>query len=193
MCVCVCVYLLRTCSINKHAKDAEYVELCKLQEFLSFRFCVGLHIVHIPNANPPGQEMSSCSWHSLINTLSCYRALRKSNIHLLNPNDWDTKSMGGKVTSQGRSSLDTNKDAENTRGLVYPLSRAAGPCPVQLSSNKPADTIKIKEVTSRPGKPAKWSYCFFIRAVNVTPPFICQCLVSSMKMTGPIRFSEPSY
>ncbi len=103
MCVCVCVYLLRTCSINKHAKDAEYVELCKWQEFLSFRFCVGLHIVHIPNANPPGQEMSSCSWHSLINTLSCYRALRKSNIHLLNPNDWDTKSMGGKVTSQGRS------------------------------------------------------------------------------------------
>lgn len=54
------------------------------------------------------------------------------NTHLLNPTDRDTKSMGGKVTSQGRPTLVTSGDAENTHRLVYALSWAAGPCPVQL-------------------------------------------------------------
>lgn len=97
------------------------------------RFCVSLRILQIPNARPPGQETSSWAWHTLINTLSCYHASRKSpECQSVKPDWLRYKEHGRQRRKPRQTESGTSGDAEYTHGLVYTLSRAVGSCPVQL-------------------------------------------------------------
>lgn len=95
--------------------------------------CEPTHYSHPQRKATRGQEMSSCTWHTLINTLSCYHALRKSpECQSVKPDWLRYKEHGRQRHKPSQAESGTSGDAKYTHGLVYALSWAVGPYPVQL-------------------------------------------------------------